>query len=248
MYILAIETTGAFAFVALAEFSNESGFRLCEQIKGHDRFSHLRNLAPQIKAVTGNCGLTIGDVNAIAVSKGPGSFTGIRIGVATARAFAQAAGIECVPVSSLEGLALRGAVCTHGDKKAEDTLLCPILDARRKQVYGGGYFVRKGEVEEEVKSGPYTIDEFLGMIKGYEDVCFVGDGADAYGERIREVRGSCAEFAPESRRYQDASCIAELGAKYYLRNRGCLFEDLEPDYMRLAEAERRLREKMKSNG
>ena len=248
MYILAIETTGAFASVALAEFDREGGYRPCGEIMGHDRFSHLRNLAPQIKQVAEDRGLTIGDIDVIAVSRGPGSFTGIRIGVSTARALAQAAGRECIPVSSLEGLALRGAESEKNGAKINDTLFCPILDARRKQIYGGGYFVKGGEPEEEVKAGAYTVDEFLDLIKGYNEVYFLGDGVDAYGERIREIAGDRAYFAPERARYQNASSIAELGAKYYLKNGGCSFEELAPEYMRLAEAERRRREEMKSDG
>ena len=88
MYFLAIETTGAFASVALLEDD-----RVLEHIQGHDRFSHLQNLMPQVKEVLENHKLSINDVETIAVSKGPGSFTGIRIGVSSARALCQVLGI-----------------------------------------------------------------------------------------------------------------------------------------------------------
>ncbi len=84
MYLLAIETTGAFASVALLEDDC-----VLEHIQGHDRFSHLQNLMPQVKEVLENHKLSINDVSAIAVSKGPGSFTGIRIGVSSTRALAR---------------------------------------------------------------------------------------------------------------------------------------------------------------
>ena len=97
MYLLAIETTGAFASVALLEDDC-----VLEHIQGHDRFSHLQNLMPQVKEVLENHKLSINDVSAIAVSKGPGSFTGIRIGVSSTRALCQVLGVPGVPVSSLE--------------------------------------------------------------------------------------------------------------------------------------------------
>ena len=104
MYLLAIETTGAFASVALLEDDC-----VLEHIQGHDRFSHLQNLMPQVKEVLENHKLSINDVSAIAVSKGPGSFTGIRIGVSSTRALCQVLGVPGVPVSSLEALAMRVA-------------------------------------------------------------------------------------------------------------------------------------------
>ena len=147
MYLLAIETTGAFASVALLEDDC-----VLEHIQGHDRFSHLQNLMPQVKEVLENHKLSINDVSAIAVSKGPGSFTGIRIGVSSTRALCQVLGVPGVPVSSLEALAMRVADLP-GEKRRStgDTLddriwICPILDARRSQVYGGGYVLQNGSI------------------------------------------------------------------------------------------------------
>lgn len=237
MYVLAIETTGAFASVALAESSGED-CRIMADVKGNDRFSHLQNLTPQIEEVISKSGLSINDVDAIAVSNGPGSFTGIRIGVSTARALAQAAGRKCVAVSSLEGLAMRA-----GESMSEDgTLVCPILDARRSQIYGGAYLIRDGFPHEEVKAGPYTIDEFIELIRDYDRVYFLGDGVDAYAERIAELRTEGVTYAPETERYQSAVQIAELGCRRLDRGEGCSYEELKPEYMRLAEAERKLKE------
>ena len=98
MYILAIETTGAFASVALAK-AEGTRCDILSHVHGHDRFSHLQNLTPQINEVLTEAALSIDDIGAIAVSHGPGSFTGIRIGVSTARALAQAKDITCVPVA-----------------------------------------------------------------------------------------------------------------------------------------------------
>ena len=118
MYILAIETTGAFASVALAECGaaadgqaagGTDGPKILAHVEGHDRYSHLQNLTPQIGQVLSDAGITVDDLSAIAVANGPGSFTGIRIGVSTARALSQVKGVPCVPVSSLEALAMRAS-------------------------------------------------------------------------------------------------------------------------------------------
>lgn len=234
MYILALETTGAFASVALAD---EDG--VISWLQGHDRFSHLQNLMPQVEQVLKDGGIKPEDLTAVAVSKGPGSFTGIRIGVSSARALSQALDIPCVGVSSLEALAARAAGCAG----SESALLCPILDARRNQVYGGGYFIREGFPEEEVKAAPYTIDEFMSKAEGYDRILLLGDGIDACGERIEEIRPEGREMACEDIRYQRADTVALLGVKLFRENRGVPYGRLEPDYMRIPEAQRRLAEK-----
>ncbi|NLD18928.1 MAG: tRNA (adenosine(37)-N6)-threonylcarbamoyltransferase complex dimerization subunit type 1 TsaB [Clostridiales bacterium] len=238
MYILAIETTGAFASVALMKEGKIIG-----QVQGSDRFSHLQNLMPQVKSVLKDNKLSLGDISAIAVSKGPGSFTGIRIGVSSARALAQILDIPCIPVSSLEALAIRAE---EGQLSSEaeggSVLICPILDARRSQVYGGGYFIEDGYPVEKVKAGAYTIEEFLKAVQGYEKVMFLGDGADACKGRIEELRPAGTLTALESIRYQRADSVAMLGARSFAEKGGMDYFQLEPDYMRLAEAERKLKE------
>ncbi|MCI7146382.1 MAG: tRNA (adenosine(37)-N6)-threonylcarbamoyltransferase complex dimerization subunit type 1 TsaB [Clostridiales bacterium] len=239
MNILAIETTGAFASVAAA-YADVSEGRLAEfeiraHVQGHDEFSHLQNLTPQIDEALSDAGLKIGDVDAIAVSCGPGSFTGIRIGVSTARALAQVLDLPCIPVLSLKALSMR--------IDGEGALVCPILDARRSQVYGAGY-----APEEIIPPGPYTLEEFLDKVEesGRERVIFMGDGVDKYAKAIEDrasAGGVRVDFAPEDVRYQDAETVALQGARLAAEGRSCSYGELEPEYMRMAEAERRLREK-----
>ena len=265
MYLLAIETTGAFASVALAKTEIEKGevksFEIIGHIDGHDRFSHLQNLTPQIQQVLSENALSIGDVSVIATSVGPGSFTGIRIGVSTTRALSQALGIPCAAVPSLEAMALRQAAsCTVSD---HGTLICPIIDARRNQIYGGGF--RAGEeerIEETIKAGPYMVDEFIEKIcsavaeaadngAAFDRVLFMGDGIDKYREQIEERKVSCGlenitfAYAEEECRYQDADTVAMIGAELAAAGQTCGFEELKPEYMRMAEAERKLKEKQK---
>ena len=233
MYILAIETTGAFASVALMKDNKIIG-----HVSGNDRFSHLQNLMPQVETVIKENKLSIGDIDLIAVSNGPGSFTGIRIGVSTARALSQILDIPCVAVPSLDALALRGAEYAKGD-----ILICPMLDARRSQVYAGGYFIKDGYPVEEIKAGPYMLDEFLAKAAGYDQILVLGDAMDKYADKMAEIRPEGTLDTPEDIRYQDASCVAALGAKLYAEKGGLSYNEVQPEYMRMAEAERKLREK-----
>ena len=173
--------------------------------RADDRFSHLQNLMPQVKEVLENHKLSINDVSAIAVSKGPGSFTGIRIGVSSTRALCQVLGVPGVPVSSLEALAMRVADLpgekrrSTGDTLDDRTWICPILDARRSQVYGGGYVLQNGYPIEAFKGGAYTVEDFLEKTDECDRILLLGDGTDAYGEKIAEARrekGKFTEFAP----------------------------------------------------
>lgn len=243
MYTLAIETTGAFASAAVMQDG-----KLLAHINGQDKFSHLQNLMPQVKYVVKESKLSLDDMNVIAVSAGPGSFTGIRIGVSSARALSQATGIPCVAVPSLEALAMN--VVNEGKKyidaagnSHEGTLICPLLDARRSQVYAGGYVIEGGFPREVVKGAPYLIGEFIEAATSFERLVLLGDGADAYAEEIKALRGQGYEVVSESIRYQDAVSVARLGSRIFAEKGGLQYGEVNPDYMRIAEAERRLREK-----
>ena len=126
MYILALETTGAHASVAII---NEEG-KIAEKVSD-SVLNHLQNLMPMTKELLDEQGLSIGDMTAIAASQGPGSFTGIRIGVSSARALAQVTGIETVAVPTLKAFAYNAPDF--------DGLICPVFDARRSQVFAAAY-------------------------------------------------------------------------------------------------------------
>lgn len=232
MYILGIETTGAFASAAVMRDDQVTGY-----IKGNDRFSHLQNLTPQIEQVIKESGIALADLDVIAVSHGPGSFTGIRIGVSTARALSQILGTPCAAVSSLEALALNAAPMDSG------VLVCPMLDARRNQIYGGGYILTEEGPKEEIKAGPYMLDEFMSKTENYRRILLLGDATDRYGREIGQLRHEGVDIAAEGIRYQDAVSVARLGSRIYAEGGGAGYSQLEPDYMRLAEAERKLRRK-----
>lgn len=274
MYLLAIETTGAYASVALLQA--EETARILSVIHGNDRFSHLQNLTPQIDQILKDNQLQIGDVDVIAVSHGPGSFTGIRIGVSTARALGQILGTPCVAVSSLEALALRALQTEEGPLRTEAApqsgstdssgklLLCPALDARRKQVYGAAYEIEDGRLSCRIPERSILMVDFLQKLDEiadqYDRILFLGDGIDTCGELIRQWAlerreagtGKAADgndpapqviYAPEEIRYQDAAAVALRGLQLWNDGKACDYIELQPEYLRMAEAEKKLKER-----
>lgn len=229
MAILAIETTGPHCSVAILD--NEGGLH---QKTGTQVMNHLRILTPMIRDLMDQCGITWTDLEHIAVSVGPGSFTGIRIGVSTGRALNQITGIPLIAVETL---------AAFGRQEGEDggTMVCPLLDARRSQVYAGAY--RFGQTV--ISGGPYMLDEFLEMLEEEDDLRFVGDGVSAYEDRIcswareRGKKFRCTHVV------QQASGVALLARDMIRAGEATAlsWETLLPNYMRIPEAERKLKEK-----
>lgn len=227
MYILALETTGAHASAAII---NEKGQVL--EKRGQGVLNHLQYLMPMVKELLEESELQLSDMTAIAASKGPGSFTGIRIGVSSARALAQVLNAETIGVPTLKAFAYN--MPEYGG------LICPVFDARRNQVYAGAYKWEGGEIREVVKGAPYSIDEFLEKVraaeeKGTETPLFFGDGTKAYGDWFK-----AEEIAPEEVRLQTAASVAKLAMDMKQAGLVQTYEELKPDYMRKAEAERKL--------
>ena len=164
MNILAIETTGP---VASAAVIDEDGC-VCEAV-GEGRLTHLEKLVPIIDKAVSDCGMTLDDIGGIAVSRGPGSFTGIRIGLATAKALGQVLGLKIAEVPSLYAAAL-GANRFEG-------LICVVLDARRSQVYAAVYDCRWGELTEIMPEGAYDVEAVTEILNDKDQpVYFLGDG------------------------------------------------------------------------
>lgn len=255
MYILAIETTGPVGSVAVIETDGENGFdqNLHVPIKVTTRaMSHLKNLIPMASELLSEENIGKDEICAVAASVGPGSFTGIRIGVSTARALAQAWNVPCISVPTLE---LFKEKC-GAENGSEYDAVCVIFNARRGQVYGACYGAAG---ETLIEPGPYMLADVLERIRelGVKPV-FYGDGVDAYfyNDEFRErVSGYCA--APESERYQTADMTARYGLSVWSRGEehpestggeGCEhgkvvpYGELLPDYMRESEAEQRLKD------
>ncbi|MCI8631422.1 MAG: tRNA (adenosine(37)-N6)-threonylcarbamoyltransferase complex dimerization subunit type 1 TsaB [Firmicutes bacterium] len=286
MYILAIETTGPHCSAVLID---ENG-NVMEKSSG-GTLNHLQNLLPMVKQLLDDCKLQIDDVAAVAVSCGPGSFTGIRIGVTTARALCQAVDKPAIAVPTLKSFVYHGnlAECGNSGAAAACTLdfgriAVPIFDARRNQVYGGAYVMHRnfartngvcseadfavlgsGEIVEIVRGGAYMLDEFLelfaeafaecadidanGQFCGPDaaEVVFYGDGCEKYGDTVLEfclMHGINASVCGET---QKASSVARLALDMYNAGELLAYGQLLPDYMRKAEAERKLEEKMRED-
>lgn len=177
----------------------------------------------------------INDINCIAVAAGPGSFTGIRIGVATARGLAQALDIPAVPVCTLQALA--EAIFAPG------VLICPLLDARRNQVYAAIYRRNNEEpcnLETLANPGALTVDDLLAIIKKYDDpVVFLGEGLDSYSAKLEEGFPPGRVFlSPAPFRLCRAVLVAISGRSVLYNNPDSSYLDLLPRYLRRPEAER----------
>ncbi|MBR6444764.1 MAG: tRNA (adenosine(37)-N6)-threonylcarbamoyltransferase complex dimerization subunit type 1 TsaB [Firmicutes bacterium] len=233
MFILAIETTGPHCSAALIDGNGN-----VSELVSEGELKHLQSLTPMIEKLMKNSGWD--QISDIAVSAGPGSFTGIRIGVTTARALGQALDKPLISVPTLHAF---GA-----DEEADDdTVVCPVFNARRNQIYGGAY--RGGA--EIVEAGAYDLDEFLSMLRG-EKFRFIGDGTAVYGEKIdiwATEEGVEVSFSTKDQR---ASGVARMALRmkndpeFYTGRTGLRYDRLEPEYMRKAEAQKKLEDKLKA--
>lgn len=239
MNILAIETTGAEASVAIINEKGEVFMEASDQ-----KMSHLQNLMPMTDILLQKCGMSIDDVDYIAVSEGPGSFTGIRIGVSTARALAQALGIETISVPTLKSF-----LYNVPEYKG---IICPIFDARRSQVYGGAYqWTGEGGYREVVAGAAYDLHELLEKLEAAaaDEITFFGDGIAPYSDQILKWQDSSLNsdirvfFAEDDVKLQKASSVARLALENLEAGKVKGVNDLKPVYMRKAEAERKLEEK-----
>lgn len=228
MYILSVETTGNSGSVALI---STDGKYIGSKIS-NDEMSNLRLLAPMTDELLKESGVFLDEIACCAACVGPGSFTGIRIGVNFARTLAQALKIKCISVSSLE---IFREFC--GDSK-----VCVILNARRMQVYAAVY---DEDGNALVTPGAYMLDEILEKTESLGNVKFYGDGVDAYSDTLDKYFDSVNKnqgIADRKFRYQNAELVAMTAIKKFREGKTVDVNGLKPDYMRIAEAEQKLRD------
>ncbi len=228
MIILGIDTTSSSASVALL---NEQ--KLIGEYTSNAKLTHLRKLMPMVDNLLKNCELSFSDIEAIGVSQGPGSFTGIRIGMSTAKALAQVRSLPIVGVPTLKALAYNIPFYPG--------VICPILDARRHQVYGAAFKWEQGFCKEIIKADAYAIESLTKLISGYEDILFLGDGVQAYKDSIMDKLGNAASFAPQYLAMQKSSSVAQLTYDMFSKENIKNCYEIKPDYLRKPEAERNLR-------
>lgn len=246
MKILAIETTGKYGSAAVAD---EKG--VLSEASSYEEMNHLRGMIGLIDTAIREAGIKKEELTHIAASVGPGSFTGIRIGVTTARTMAQMLGVPCIGVSTLEAMA-RGA--SKGAAACGAGLIAPIINARRHQTYAAVYETGRGSDGEAIEPLPfmaekqYMIEELLEELakslaeRSGSRIYFTGDGIDAYADIIRDAvpEGSYI-FAETDERYQTAGSAALTALGKAEAGDVLTYDRLMPEYMRLAEAEQRLR-------
>ena len=244
MKILALDTSGLVASVALVQ----DGVLLGEYTINHKK-THSQTLLPMLEQLKGMTELCMEDVDAVALAAGPGSFTGLRIGSATAKGLGLALGKPLIEVPTLEGLAYQ----FYGT----DKLVCPLMDARRNQVYTGVYVFEEGDQPGErmkmnclmaqcaadIREVAGRLNEMAGNRPG---VVFLGDGVPVYEKILLEEMKIPYSFAPAHRNRQSAAAVAALAEEYYELGRLVSAGEHQPDYLRLSQAERERRETLQA--
>ncbi len=223
MYVLGIESATPVAAVAVAG----DGGILAERMVFNNR-THSVNLLPMIKAVLEESEVGRHGLAGIAVSGGPGSFTGLRIGMSTAKALAQVLGLPVTGISTLETLAYPLA--------GQQGLVCPILNARKNEVYTAVYdHTNKLTVAGPMAVQPEHLAKLLQELR--RQVIFAGDGVPPYASLFKERLGELALFAPLSANFPRGAAVAELGLNAFREGLGTDPLDLLPQYIRFSEAE-----------
>ena len=241
MKVLAIDSSGMTATVAVVEDT-----QTIAEYTVNFKKTHSQTLLPMIDTMGKMIELDLKSIDAIAVAGGPGSFTGLRIGSATAKGLGLALEKPLIHVPTVDGLAYNLYGCQD--------IICPIMDARRKQVYTGMYTFARRELEgsketelvldvlEAQNASP--IDELIERLNIHgRPVVFLGDGVPVYQDVIREKMRVPFSFAPASANRQRAAVVGALGIQYYKEGKFETAMEHQPDYLRVSQAERERAEK-----
>lgn len=231
MLLLAFETSAKAASAAL--FADA---KLLGESYQNTGLTHSQTLMIMAEDLLKQCGYAPQDVTAVAVAQGPGSFTGVRIGVAAAKGFAWGADIPCCGVSTLEAMAL--------GLGAYEGLICPVMDARRSQVYNALFYVNQGVVTRAAPDRAIALEDLKKELKNVEKPIFlVGDGSNLCYNTLREdVPGLV--LPPEHRLHQRAVGVGLAAIAKMAAGGECSGAALTPNYLRLSQAERERMEKM----
>lgn len=238
MRVLAIDSSGLTATVAVVEETQT----VAEYTINYKK-THSQALLPMIDEVVKMTELDLGTINAIAVAGGPGSFTGLRIGSATAKGLGLALNKPLIHVPTVDGLAYNVFGC--------EDIICPIMDARRNQVYTGIYTFSKKAGEKEGRNlvepvfqvikmqMAVSIEELAERLNRYRrPVVFLGDGVPVYENVLAEKLTVPYSFAPAYMNRQRAAVVGTLAIQYYKSGKFETAEEHRPDYLRVSQAER----------
>ena len=222
MLILCLDTSGPVAGVALLE----NGVLRYEAM-AVNAFTHSRSILPMVEEGFSHTGLRAEDTDYFAVTVGPGSFTGVRIGVSTVKALAHAVQKPCIAVDALEAMA--------AGVQPFDGVICPIQDARAGQVYGAAF--RGTTLERLLPDEPIRLEEYLDKAGALgERMLFLGDGMPVHREKIREILGERALFASPHLSYLRPASAAYLASLHV--EEAVPYQEIKPLYLRPPQAER----------
>ena len=231
MRILAIDSSGLVATVAVVEEENEISKTIAEYTINYKK-THSQTLLPMLDEIVKMTDMNLDTIDAIAVAGGPGSFTGLRIGSATAKGLGLALTKPLIHIPTVDGLAYN--LCYT------DRIICPIMDARRNQVYTGIYrYTDEEGITTVLDQTPLDIADIIDRVnKIGEPVVYLGDGTVPYVEQIKEKTKVDYTFAPAHMNRQSAGAVAVAAYELYKQGRVSNGDDFAPDYLRKSQAER----------
>ncbi len=233
MNILALEASSGVASAALICDDVLVG----EIIINHKK-THSQTLMPIVNQLLNSTEFLIDDVDAFAITVGPGSFTGLRIGLATAKGLAHACKKPLIGVSTLESMAYNLPHCSD--------LIVPILDARRDQVYAAIYYWENNCLKMHTQPCALSVDELIDIIKREgRKAIFIGDATIRFGDKLKNDLDNLCEFSFANSNMQRASSVGVLAKKKIEEGYVSSYEDILPVYLRKSQAEREYDEKQK---
>lgn len=231
MRILAMDSSGLVATVAILEDEE----MIAEYTVNYKK-THSQTLLPMLDEIVKMTEFDLSTIDAIAIAGGPGSFTGLRIGAATAKGLGLALDKPLIHIPTVDGM----AYCLFG----QSGIICPIMDARRNQVYTGLYRFTEGQFQIIEEQMALSVQELIEKLNQYgEKVTFLGDGVPVYKKQFEEGLTCDFAFAPAHLNRQRAAAVGVLGMKYYQEGKVESARDHRPEYLRLSQAERERAEK-----
>lgn len=227
MKILSVDSSSVTASVAITE----NGKILSEKFINNG-LTHSQTLMPMVESAINDSGVSINDIDLFAITNGPGSFTGVRIGIASVKGMADALDKKCIAVSTLEAIA--------EPLKNDDVIACAVMDARCNQVYTALFNNGNRLCEDKA----ILIDELGDELKQYDKkIVFIGDGSVLCYDKLHEIIQNC-EVADENIRYVHGSSVGFVAeAKIKNQEEPINSANLVPFYLRLPQAERELKNK-----
>lgn len=241
MKILGIDTSGLVGAVAVAD-----GDMLVSQFSIQYKTTHSEILMPMMEDIRSKINLDLSTIDAIAVAKGPGSFTGLRIGSATAKGLALALDKPIIPIPTVDAIAYN----LYGVEK----IICPMMDAKRKQVYTGLYtfvpntpegksFERTFDMQVIHEQFATSIEDIVGRINEIgKPVVLLGDGIPAYHDELEKLLKVPYSIAPMHQNRQSGAALVALAMQYAAQGRMISGDEFAPEYLRLSQAEREAQE------